>query len=116
MGRKGRPPERITTCCYCGSRSILPPGPPSGGARRPLVCHGCGAPIRVIETLAAAGAQACPAARGHRPPVPHPAERPGAHQVKDRAQRRKKGKRRPGLIARLGRAFDDLDEILDIFD
>ncbi|MBK0398622.1 hypothetical protein H0I76_05440 [Limibaculum sp. M0105] len=106
MGRKGQPPDRIATCCYCGSRSILP----SGGRRERLVCHGCGAPIRVLEIL---GARDAP---GRRPAVPHPAERPGAHQAKDRAVRRKKGKRKPGLIARLGRVLDDLDDILDIFD
>jgi hypothetical protein len=56
-------------------------------------------------------------AGGPKPATPHPAERPGAHLAKDRPARRKKGKRRRGgLLRRLGRAFDDLDDIFDLFD
>ncbi|MDT8343158.1 MAG: hypothetical protein RQ752_01885 [Thermohalobaculum sp.] len=113
MGRKGQPAERIASCRSRGSRSILPAT--TRGER--LVCHGCGAPIRVIEAMApAAPSRARPGARHAHPATPHPAERPGAHQPTDRPLRRRKGKARPGLLARLGRAFDDLDDILDVFD
>lgn len=111
MGRRGHPHERIAACCYCGSRSILP----AAARRERLVCHGCGAPIRVIEAMPPAAAPH-EAPRGQRPAIPHPAEAPGAHAPKDRPVRRKKGRHRPGLLARLGRSFDDLDDILDIFD
>ena len=109
MARWKNGAERITTCCYCGARSTLPPS----ARRERLVCHGCGAPIRVIEALGpATGARES----GRNPAIPHPAEPRGAHLPKDRPVRRKKGKTRPGLMRRLGRAFDDLDDLFDIFD
>lgn len=111
MGRRGFQAERIATCCYCGARSTLPPST----RRERLVCHGCGAPIRVIEALAPQAHPRMTEAK-RRPALPHPAERPGAHLPKDRPVRRKKGKARPGFLRRMADAFDDLDDILDIFD
>jgi hypothetical protein len=103
---------KIVTCCYCGARSTLRP---EGGQR--LVCHGCGAPIRRIEALAAKPMPRPGKASGRKPATPHPAERPGDHLAKDRPARRKKGKRkRGGLLHRLGKTFDDLDDIFDLFD
>ena len=115
---------RIVTCCYCGARSTLRA---EGGQR--LVCHGCGAPIKRIEAVApkpmpragsAAGrnpAMPRAGANGRKPATPHPAERPGEHLAKDRPARRKKGKRRRGgLLHRLGKRLDDLDDILDLVD
>ncbi|MEM6945033.1 MAG: hypothetical protein AAF565_14905 [Pseudomonadota bacterium] len=105
------PHRRIITCCYCSSRSILP----REGATR-LVCHGCGAPIRVIEMLEAAPEKR---KRKHKkkPAVPHPALERGDHKRKDMALRRRKGKRRKSLIDRLEDLIEDAwDEIEDIFD
>jgi hypothetical protein len=113
---------RIVTCCYCGARSTLAP---EGGQR--LVCHGCGAPIRRIEAVAAKPMPRAGAARGAKPATPHPAERKadglgdgrGEHLAKDRPVRRKKGKRkRGGLLHRIAKTFDDLDldDIFDLFD
>ncbi len=104
-------PLRVTRCCYCGARSTLP----APGQRAALVCHGCGAPLSAIELLGPAPSPG-PRPSAQRAAVPHPAERRGQHLDKDRPARRRKGKARPGLVARLKRAFDDLDDILDIFD
>ena len=103
---------KIVTCCYCGARSTLRP---EGGQR--LVCHGCGAPIERIEALAPKPMPHPGAASARKPATPHAAERPGEHLPKDRPARRKKGKRRRGgLLHRLGKTFDDLDDIFDLFD
>jgi hypothetical protein len=103
---------RIVTCCYCGARSTLG----AEGGRR-LVCHGCGAPIRRIETLAPKAVSRAGASAGRKRAIPHPAEAPGRHLPKDRPARRKRGKRRRGgLLHRLGKTFDDLDDIFDLFD
>lgn len=113
MGARPPEPYRLARCCYCGARSTLPPA----GSRKALVCHGCGAPILVIEALGPAAHRERPGRS--RPPIPHPAERRGQHLPKDRPVRRRKGKARPGLFARLSRMFDeldDLDDILDLFD
>ncbi len=103
---------RIVSCCYCGARSTLGP---EGGRR--LVCHGCGAPIRHIEALTPKPMPRRGAAAGRRPATPQPAETAGHHLSKDRPARRKKGKRRRGgLLHRLGKGFDDIDELFDLFD
>jgi hypothetical protein len=101
---------RIVACCYCGARSTLRA---EGGQR--LVCHGCGAPVRHIEAVAPRPRRG--ATGGPKAATPHPAERPGEHLAKDRPARRKKGKRkRGGLLHRLGKRLDDLDDIFDLFD
>ena len=107
---------KVVTCCYCGARSTLRA---EGGQR--LVCHGCGAPLSRVEALSP---KASPKRKPHpgadsgpKPATPHPAERRREHHWKDRPARRKKGKRRKGgLLHRLGKAFDDLEDIFDLFD
>ncbi|MEM7496818.1 MAG: hypothetical protein AAF371_02355 [Pseudomonadota bacterium] len=102
--------RRIVTCCYCASRSTLP----SKGAAR-LVCHGCGAPIRVIEALEAPPERR--RGKGKKPAIPHPALEPGEHKRKDMALRRRKGKRRKSLIDRLEDLIEEaVDELEDLFD
>lgn len=104
---------KVVTCCYCGARSTLSA---EGGQR--LVCHGCGAPLKRIEALSPKSMPRPGASAGPKPARPHRAERPGEHHWKDRPARRKKGKRRKGgLLHRLGKAFDELEDIVDdIFD
>ena len=106
-------PLRVITCCYCGARSTLRR---EGGER--LVCHGCGAPVRRIEAVLSKPKPRPGASAGPKPATPHRAEKPGEHHWKDRPARRKKGKRkRGGLLHRLGRALDDVEDIFDdIFD
>ena len=116
MTTKPSHPFRIVTCCYCGARSTL-------GREKPrhLVCHGCGAPVRKIETLQPQIEKLPKSPKRKKPAVPHQAEKHGKHLDKDRPSRRKKGKRRyRPLWSRLADAFDDFDDvfedIVDIFD
>lgn len=106
------PYRRIVSCCYCGSRSILPR---EGGLR--LVCHGCGAPIRVIEALETPPDKRKRKHKKEKPAVPHPAVERGAHKRKDMALRRRKGKRRKSLIDWLEDVIEDAwDDLEDVFD
>ncbi|MEL6766856.1 MAG: hypothetical protein AAFP17_06725 [Pseudomonadota bacterium] len=106
------PHRRIVTCCYCASRSTLP----ARGAAR-LVCHGCGAPIRIIEALEPPPEKRRKKGKAKKPAVPHPALEPGQHKRKDMALRRRKGKRRKSLIDRLEDLVEEAwDELEDIFD
>ncbi|MEM9063194.1 MAG: hypothetical protein AAGD13_22260 [Pseudomonadota bacterium] len=101
---------RLVTCCYCGARSTLERIKTSG-----LSCHGCGASIQKLE-----GVQPVLERSGkkHRkkPAVPHRAESEKGHLPKDRPARRKKGKRKRSMWYHVREAFDDLDDIFDLFD
>lgn len=101
----------ITTCCYCGARSTLP-----AKQRIALVCHGCGAAISKIEPLNPMIERAAKSGKHDKPAVPRRAEKPHQHLPKDRPARRKKGKRKKGLWYHVSEAFDDLDDIFDVFD
>ncbi len=115
MVKKSGPGQRVVICCYCDARSLLPA---TGAAR--LVCHGCGAPIRVIERLEASHlGRAKP--RDAKAEPARPALEPNAHQKKDYAntRRKKKNKRQKSLLHRIGDVLDDvadLDDLFDIFD
>ena len=105
-------PIKLVTCCYCGARSTLVLAP---GER--LLCHGCGAPINHIAPLQPDVEKRRKKRSGPKPAIPHPAERGREHLPKDRPVRRKKGKRKKRSIwYHIGEAFDDFDDILDIFD
>lgn len=108
---KASHPTRILTCCYCGARSTLP-----RQGRTKLVCHGCGAAIRRIESLQPVMERQPRRPDSKRPAVPHPADRPersGGHKPHDRPARRRKGKRRKSIWKRLE---DQVEDLLDIFD
>ena len=107
---------RVVTCCYCGARSTL-----GREKAHRLICHGCGAPVRKIETIQPQIERLAKQGRKAKPAIPHRAERPGKHLDKDRPSRRRKGKRRYRPIwSRLADAFDDWDDVfedmIDIFD
>lgn len=118
MPNQSGPGSRVVICCYCDARSLLP----RDGAGR-LVCHGCGAPIRLIQRMEPSHLSRA-GARDAKPPTPRRAERPeehgGRHDSYRRRKSKKKGKRREkSLFARLADVADDvfdLDDILDIFD
>lgn len=114
MVKKSGPGQRVVICCYCDARSLLPA---TGAAR--LVCHGCGAPIRVIQRFEPSHlGRAKP--RDAKPDPVRPALEPDAHPKKDYAnKRRKKKKRKDSLLHRIGDVLDDvadLDDLFDIFD
>ena len=103
---------RVVTCCYCGARSTL--GKDRG---RNLTCHGCGAGITRIEAIQPVLERAGKSEeRKKKPAVPHPAEGERRHKAKDRPARRKKGKRKRGMWYQVREAFDDIDDLFDIFD
>ncbi|MEM9781584.1 MAG: hypothetical protein AAF899_03815 [Pseudomonadota bacterium] len=101
------------SCCYCGSRSILPVG-----TARALVCHGCGAPITVVQLLETPIDRKKGKRKGPKPAIPHGADRDDHRRPQDRPARRKKGKRRKtGLDDRLERFWDKLEDVVDdVFD
>ena len=108
---------RIVTCCYCGARSTL-----ERSKERDLVCHGCGASIQNLEgvqpILERTRKTSDSSSERKKQPIPHRAERPRQHLDKDRPARRKKGKRKKkrSMWYHVREAFDDLDDIFDIFD
>ncbi|MEM7746283.1 MAG: hypothetical protein AAF409_21530, partial [Pseudomonadota bacterium] len=102
---------KIVTCCYCGGRSTL-----AAGTSAALVCHACGAPISRIKALEIRG-ERLDKKRSKKHAMAHPAERRGAHLPKDRPVRRKKGKRKSrSFWYHVREAFDDVDDLFDIFD
>lgn len=116
MKYKASHPFRVLTCCYCGARSSL-----GREKTQRLVCHGCGAPIRLIETMQPTLEKRRKTRPGVKPAIPHRAERPSDHLDKDRPARRRKGKRRKRSVwYHVAEAFDDWDDwvedIVDIFD
>ena len=108
---------RIVTCCYCGARSTL-----ERSKNRDLVCHGCGASIQKLEDvqpmLEKMHKARNPDDRPKKQSIPHRAERPNQHLDKDRPARRKKGKykKKRSMWYHIAEAFDDIDDIFDIFD
>ena len=106
-------PMKIVTCCYCGARSTLATRP---GER--LLCHGCGAAITKLEAFQPDIERHKKSRKdGRKPAIPHHAERENGHLPKDRPARRKKGKRKQRSVWHfVGEAFDDIDDIFDIFD
>ncbi|MEM9045018.1 MAG: hypothetical protein AAGC81_09990 [Pseudomonadota bacterium] len=111
MTKKSGPGSRVVICCYCDSRSLLPKGE-SGR----LVCHGCGAPISVIERLEPSHNRK---SKSKKRAQIRPAEHAGAHASGDysyRRQKSKKGRKRKGLLYHLHDAVDDIFELDDLFD
>lgn len=103
---------RVITCCYCGARSTL-----SSKRATRLVCHGCGAAIRKIETLQPDFERMKKRTDRRKPAIPHRAERPHDHLAKDRPVRRKKGKRKQRSVwSRLSDQVDDIFDLDDLFD
>ena len=112
MARKSGPGSRVVICCYCDARSLLPKG-----ARGHLACHSCGAPIRVIEKLEPShnAKKTSKRAKSQIRPAEQAPHAPGDYACR----RRKKGRKRKGLLYRLSDALDDafdLDDLFDVFD
>ena len=87
--------QKIATCCYCGSRTVLNL---AGRARHELACGRCGAPLRVMKSL-----------RADAPFDARPIERREPHP-EPRGYRRRKPK---PLAARL---LDLAEDVFDAFD
>ena len=102
---------RIVTCCYCGARSTL-----ERSRDRDLVCNGCGASVNRIEAIQPSLERSKKRKTDKKNATPHRAEKPRQHLPKDRPVRRKKGKRKRSMWYHIREAFDDLDDIFDVFD
>ena len=108
---------KVVTCCYCGARSTL-----EQTKTRNLICHGCGASIQKLEAvqpvLERMHKARNPDDRPKKQALPHRAEGDHRHLDKDRPARRKKGKykKKRSMWYHVAEAFDDLDDIFDIFD
>lgn len=101
-------PQKIVTCCYCGTRAALVL---KGKTRHELACSNCGAPLHDLKMLPVDR-------RGDRELVtaPRPRSKPDAKKPWAR-----KGKRRKTGAAKKLSLFKDLAEeafefIEDIFD
>lgn len=92
-------PNKIVTCCYCGTRAALVL---TGGQRHELSCSSCGAPLHDLKML--------PVYKAQKDKSPG---RAGPGQSVKPAKP-KKVKKRKGLMARvLDEAMDFVEDILD---
>lgn len=94
---------KLITCCFCGARDVMTMGK---GQRRTLSCLSCGAPMRRIEMIHRSEPAPAPA------PVPeriHKHKAPKPHE----AYKKKRGKRKKGLFAKI---WDEVDDVFDIDD
>ncbi|THH35656.1 hypothetical protein E4Z66_11200 [Aliishimia ponticola] len=92
-------PQKIATCCYCGTRAALVL---SGSERHELACQSCGAPLHDLKRLPMARVQATAPERV-RPTSPG-----------KNLKKKQKKKKRKGLAARVfEEAFDFLEDIFD---
>lgn len=105
-------PQKIVTCCYCGTRAALVL---TGKTRHELSCASCGAPLHDLKMLPVKRASPQDSFKRASPRDTvkrHPAKpaRPAAPP----RPRKSSGRRRKGL---LGKVFDEaFDLIEDIFD
>lgn len=89
-------PNKIVTCCYCGTRAALVL---TGKTRHELACSSCGAPLHDLKMIPKK-------AKGDVELV-----RPSALKSKKKAQGpKKKGKKRKAWFEE---AFDLLEDIFD---
>ncbi len=99
-------PNKIATCCYCGTRAALIL---KGGVQHELACRSCGAPLHDLKML--------PKNRmGDRELVdaPKPRKDHSAFASKPVRKSKSKKKKRKGFVKDLfEEAFDFLEDIFD---
>ncbi len=92
------PANKIATCCYCGTRSVLRL---RGKHQHELSCANCGAPLRALKNL--------PREQINAPTKPAP---PVKHVTADK--RRKKPKRSMPSRRRLfAKMWDELEDVIE---
>ena len=92
-------PQKIVTCCYCGSRAALV----LGKGRHELACSSCGAPLHDLKMMPKS-------AKGDRELVKQRSKQP----VKPARYVKKKKKKRKGLLSEVfEEAFDLIEDIFD---
>jgi hypothetical protein len=95
-------PQKIVTCCYCGTRAALVL---KGKTRHELTCASCGAPLHDLKML--------PKQRsGQREVVNRTAPR-GAKPPKQRPKRKFRNRRKGLLKKAFEEAFDLIEDIFD---
>ena len=91
---------KIATCCYCGTRAVLKL---VGDVQHELACASCGAPLHDIKQMPI---------KSSKPEKKQHYEKPVSYK-KPLKSKKKYKKKKKSFAASL---FDDLDDILDIFD
>lgn len=100
--------ERITTCCYCGTRAALVLG---GKTAHQLQCGSCGAPIARMKMLPVRAPTPQPAA--HQRDV-HAALQHGTGEPSHRRWASKKKRKSKGLSRRIvSELWDVIDDLID---
>ncbi len=96
-------PNKIVTCCYCGTRAALVL---TGKTRHELACSSCGAPLHDLKMLPKDRSGDGELFDGPRKPAL--AARQAPYKPK------KKRKKRKGLLSKVfEEAFDLLEDVLD---
>jgi hypothetical protein len=96
-------PQKIATCCYCGTRAALVL---TGQARHELACATCGAPLHDLKSLPLDRTGDRELVRRRKPAV--------SHRKPPKAYKPVQRKRRKGpLRAFFEEAFDLLEDIFD---
>lgn len=95
-------PQKIVTCCYCGTRAALVL---KGKTRHELACSSCGAPLHDLKMLpkARTGPRETVDRRPPQPQRPVRTKKPAPYR-----------RRRKGLLREVfEEAFDFLEDIFD---
>ncbi len=91
---------KIATCCYCGTRAALKL---TGEVQHELACGTCGAPLHNIKQMPV---------KSRKPEKKQHYEAPASHRKPMKSKKKYKKKKKSFAAA----LFDELDDILDIFD
>lgn len=104
--------QKIATCCYCGTRSVLKLG---GDVQHELACSSCGAPLHDLKMMPVA-------AKGHDRHYSKPLKQKKSkghkkydskdlYRLKDLKKFKSKKKKSWGK-----KLFDGVEDIFDLFD
>ena len=97
-------PNKIATCCYCGTRAALVL---SGTERHELACSACGAPLHDLKILKSAHP-------GHRELVkPGKGKKYGSYEAPKQSKKKKKKKKQGFAEWFMEEAWDALEDIFD---
>lgn len=111
--------QKIATCCYCGTRSVLTLG---GDVQHELACSSCGAPLHNLKMMpvAAKGKDRhyskplkAKKTKGHKK-----LDKKDHYRVKDLKKSRSKKRKSWGskLFDGVDDLFDGVDDLFDLFD
>ncbi|MEL6584465.1 MAG: hypothetical protein AAFQ36_11590 [Pseudomonadota bacterium] len=102
------PVTKIATCSYCGTRSTLV----FDSARHELVCPACRAPLHVMKPVPKPVEHVAPKAKA-KPVKPYKPSSDAKYRVEQPWQKPKKKKKRKSFLKK---AFDEVEDLFDLFD